>query len=313
MTSHQVYSEQDLLSPQKATQTMNTSTIAYEASPTGIMGFPSDGATSGKPVVLRPGVPTLQSLDHPEEAVEQVERRCASTAKYWADLEHKLVSGVHEFLVPSCDQPFQGFAVSEGHVQHMILKWNMFFQPSMPTLLTPLTPMPGANVLRMVEFFDNFAQRRMQDEAMEPFIAYKTISEKLLGCVSDLEGRCLFHPPTWTFVSPVRHVSSKIQPLVTWWNTEAFKSTSVGTLENTGTHKSPRVVVMANLMQKKLQHLDMEQATHPPSPMDTSEFLVLQMVSALEDLNYKMKSGLYDESPSDEHHVRHLNSLPMVC
>mmetsp|Transcript_15346 Transcript_15346/g.31193 ORF Transcript_15346/g.31193 Transcript_15346/m.31193 type:complete len:316 (-) Transcript_15346:126-1073(-) len=314
MTSHQVYSNQDVRSPKKETQKMNVSIIC-EDSPTGIMGFPDDGTPYGKPVVLRPGVPTIQALHHPEETAEQeLERRCAFTAQYWANMEQELISGRKDFLVPSCYQPFQGFSVSEGFVQHMILKWNMFFQPSLPTLLTPLTTMPGANVLNLVEFYNNYAQQRMQHEAMEPFLVYKTISEAIRGRVAELEDRCVFHPPTWTFNCPLRHVSAKIQPLVTWWNTEAFKVVPTGPVEETGSHRSPRVVVMANLMQKKLEHMDEKaKASHAPSPMDTTPFLVLQMASLLEDMNCKTKTGLYDDSPMDtKKHAHHFNSLPMV-
>ena len=316
MTSHRLYSEQDMLSPKQENQKM-VGSILYESSPTGIMGFPDDSTPYGKPVVLRPGVPTIQALDHSGETAEQqLEHRCAFTAKYWADMEQELISGRTEFFVPSCNQPYQGFAVSEGHVRHMILKWNMFFQPSWPTLLTPLTPMPGAKVLKLVEFYNNYAEQCMQHEMMEPFIVYKKISEKIRGRVAELDYRCVFHPPTWTFDCPIRHVSAKIQPLVTWWNTEAFKETPVAPVEETGTHKNPRVVVMANLMQKKLEHMDMKTNTiHAPSAADTSPFLVLQMVSVLEDMNCKTKTGLYDDQldTNHGHRAHHFNSLPLVC
>mgnify|MGYP005855610559 CR=1 FL=1 len=288
--------------------------ILCEDSPTGIMGFPDSNAPYGKPVVLRPGVPAIQSLDHPQETAEQeLERRCAFTAQYWAGLEQELTSGRKEFLVPSCYQPFQGFSVSEGFVQHMILKRNMFFQPSLPTLLTPLTPMPGANVLKLVEFYNNYAQQSMQDEVMEPYLVYKTISETIRGRVAEMEDRCVFHPPTWTFNRPLRRVSAKIQPLVTWWNTEAFKVASNGTVEETGSHPSPRVVIMSNLMQKQFEHMDAKVTkSHAPSPKDTTPFLVLQMASLLEDMNFKTKTGLYNNSPMDSKHAHRFNSLPMV-
>ena len=316
MTSYQVYSDQHMRSPKKETQKMEAPVLC-EDSPTGIMGFPDhnkSGPYGKKPVVLRPGVPAIQALDHHEETDEhELERRCAFTAQYWADMEQELISGCKQFLVPSCYQPFQGFSISEGFVKHMILKWNMFFLPSLPTLLTPLNPIPGANVLKLVEFYNNYAQQRMQHEATEPFLVYKTISEAIRGRVAELEDRCVFHPPTWTFNCPIRHVSAKIQPLVSWWTTEAFKVTPLRPMEETGSHRSPRVVIMANLMQKQLEHMCAKmKASHAPPPQETTPFLVLQMASFLEDMNCKTKTGLYNDIPMNTKHAHRFNSLPMV-
>ena len=78
------------------------------------------------------------------------------------------------------------------------------------------------------------------------------------------------------------------------------------------TPKNPKVVVMANLMQKQLEHLGTPKMGKHPIEMDEStKCLVVEMVSLLEGMNYDIKTG--GGNPLDAGHVHHVTSVPLVC
>ena len=324
MTSHQVLiNEPDIQSPKKdiTTKTMGND-IHYEISPTGIMGFPQS-TTSGKPVVPRSsGIPTISSLDMPDDetAEQQVQHRISTTCQYWEAMEQELMTGNLQFFVPRCDNPFEAFMVHQGHVQMLVEQWNMLFahqQDSMMMVMEepPLVPMPGDAVLKLAAFFDHLAEQRLLEESMEPFVATHTyMSDKIRQQVAEWEERmaeqfddCYYEP-----VTVYRHVSPKIRPLVNFWNEQAKLMESPCSVEPAMSHKNPKVVVMANLMQKQLEHLNDQKNQKHAIEMDAStKCMVVEMVSLLEAMNYNIRTG--GGNPLDQGHVHHIKTVPMVC
>lgn len=308
----QFYNEQATRSPKKETSKVVSSEILYEISPTGIMGFP-DSAPARKAVVKRRGLPTLQSLHFSAErtAEESMKQRFSTMKEYWDTAEQELTSGHREFVIPRCENPFQGFAVTQGHVRHLVAKWSLLFEPFLPNMVAPAVPMPGDAVLEMATFFDKFAENQCQ--ASEPFVVYKSLSDTIRDRVAALEALYVFQQPV---KAPVvyRHVSPKLQPLVTWWNItmEAAKTAPLAPMQCAKKHKNPRVVVMANLMQKKLERMNIKTATEA-SPAPPHPAVVLQMVSLLEAVNYHTKTGVHDGNPRAAGHLHQIKSLPLVC
>lgn len=321
MTSHQSYNEQGLLSPKKEHNKIDREILMAEDSPTGIMAFPGM-APAGKPVLSRPDAGAIKDLPlgKEEETVEQeLQRRIVSVAKYWTQAEQELVAGQQEFVIPRSENPYESFEVNEGHVRHMVLKWDLFSEPSSPEILPPCAPSPGPNVQKMVYFFDYFAQRLMEDQEMEPFVVYKTVNKKIAKLVNNLEARIHFSPLSVAFASPVvcRHVSEKIKPLVEFW--DAMSATgktghSLG-LESSSMHKNRRVVVMANLMKKKLDHPETSLVQKEVMPREHNHIgpLVFQMVSLLEAMNQEVKTGSNLVNVEGGHRVAGVASLPLVC
>ena len=318
MTSHQHMNEQGLRSPINETQKVNADEIMFETSPTGIMGFPDTSNTNGKPLLAqRSGLPILHSLDHPEDEDQMdLQRRLDSLHKYWEGLEQEFEAGRQEYIIPRGDNVWGGFSVTKGQVLRMVQEWNVRFQHVMPTMEFPLTPEPGDNVRQWVNFFNRLAHENVHQQAMEPFVIYKTLSDKLRDRVAILEAQCTTCtvPQHELLESRIvyRRVSPKLQPLVTWWDAAFQPPLTPEPMEPVLHHKNRRVVVMANLMQKKIEHMD-DTKERVQATIPHSNLLVTQMVTLLEAMNSQIKTGIYNGNPLDADHVHHVKSLPLVC
>ena len=340
MTSHHqqqgVYNEQQqhLQSPKKEIMAASKNISMMEISPTGIMGFPEQ-SSGGKRVVPRTAnVPTLATLDDEQEQQDTpqvLQHRITATGKYWHALEQEFLAhhdnddDAQQFFVPRCDNPFEAFMVHDGHVRGMVDQWNALVaaeqQQDHDVLVAPMVPMPGHHpvVLKLAAFFDHLAQQRLLQDTMEPFVAayQHSLSHKMRTHVQKWQERCDAAAALEKKFVPImvyRHVSPKVQPLVDFWNNLGQVSEPPRLQEPPELlPKSPKLVVMANLMQKKLEHLDTpKKAPKPTIEMDASTTcLVVEMVSLLEGMNYNTKTGV-GGNPLDAGHVHHVNSLRLV-
>ena len=319
-----IHSHEATRSPKTETSTMKLSDIQFEVSPTGIMGFPESPAT-GRFVLHSEGMPTLH-LNLPDENNSNVELnpRFSSTKHYWDSLEDDLFSGRKEYIIPRCSNPWQGFAVAEGQVRHRALQWDLSMKRSRDEARPPMVPMPGPNVYKMVTFFERLTQQMAFKDAHEPYIVYKRLDPDIRDKVEKMQKLFLSKDSVMALESPVvnRRVSPKLQPMVDWWNQkiQAQMQPPQRPLQRLLKKNSPRVVVMANLMQKKLANrgavmMGDEEAPWPASYHHNGH-MVQTMVDLLEAINYATKTGIdYEPTvppPSVDHPKHSVKSLPVV-